>query len=76
MGGLLPDLESARGQLFGEDLMKKARLLITGLGVSLCFCAIAKADDDQIPTVPTVASPVIVKRVIVVSGQGDRVIYV
>jgi hypothetical protein len=56
--------------------MKKARLLIKGLGVSLCLCAIAKADDDQVPTVPTVASPVIVRRVIVVSGQRDRVIYV
>jgi hypothetical protein len=56
--------------------MKKTRLLITGLSVGLCLCAIAKADDDQIPAISTKASPVIVRRVIVVSGQGGRVIYV
>jgi hypothetical protein len=56
--------------------MKKARLLITALGVALCLGAIAKADDDQIPTISTTTSPVIVKRVIVVGGQEDRVIYV
>jgi hypothetical protein len=62
--------------IFGEDLMKKARLLVTGLSVGLCLGAIAKADDDQVPTVPTVATRVIVKRVIVVRGREDRVIYV
>jgi hypothetical protein len=61
---------------FGEDLMKKVRLLITGVGVGLCLCAIAKADDDQVPAISKPATRVIVRRVIVVSGQGDRVIYV
>ena len=56
--------------------MKKARLLITGLSVGLCLCAIAKADDDQVPTVPTLATRVIVNRVRVVGGREDRVIYV
>jgi hypothetical protein len=60
----------------GEDLMKIARSLIAGAGVGLCLCAIAKADDDQIPSARNVSGPVVVKRVIVVRSGGDRVIYV
>ena len=56
--------------------MKIARCLIAGAGVALCFCAIAKADDDRIPNTGTAAGPIVVKRVIVVRGGGDRVIYV
>jgi hypothetical protein len=56
--------------------MKIARSLIAGAGVALCLCAIAKADDDQIPNVRNVAGPIVVKRIIVVRSGGDRVIYV
>ena len=53
--------------------MKNVRLLVAGLGVGLCLCAIAKADDDEIQTM---AKPVVVKRIILFTGHPDRVIYV
>ena len=53
--------------------MKNVRLLIAGLGVGLCLCALARADDDEIRTV---VRPVVVKRLIVFTGHHDRVIYV
>jgi hypothetical protein len=53
--------------------MKNVRLLVAGLGVGFCLCAIAKADDDEIQTM---ARPVVVKRVILFTGHPDRVIYV
>jgi hypothetical protein len=56
--------------------MKIARSLIAGAGFGLCLCAIAKADDDQIPSIRNVAGPLVVKRIIVVRSGGDRVIYV
>lgn len=56
--------------------MKIARSLIAGAGIGLCLCAIAKADDDQIPSHRIVARPVVVKRIIVVRSGGGRVIYV
>ena len=56
--------------------MKIARSLIAGAGVGLCLCTIAKADDDQNPSTRNVASPVVVKRILVVRRSGDRVIYV
>jgi hypothetical protein len=56
--------------------MKIARSLIAGAGIGLCLCAIAKADDDQIPNSRIVARPVLVKRIIVVRNAGGRVIYV
>ena len=57
----------------GEDLMKNARFLLTGLLVGLCLCALAKADDDEIRTV---VRPVVVKRLIVFTGHQGRVICV
>jgi hypothetical protein len=56
--------------------MKIARSLIAGAGIGLCLCAIAKADDDQIPNRRIVARPMVVKRIIVVRSGGGRVIYV
>jgi hypothetical protein len=56
--------------------MTKARCLIAAIGVGLCLCAIAKADDDQIPTVRNVSRPIVINRVTVVTGNGERVIYV
>jgi hypothetical protein len=56
--------------------MKIARSLIAGAGFGLCLCAIAKADDDQIPSIRNAAGPLVVKRIIVVRSGGDRVIYV
>jgi hypothetical protein len=53
--------------------MKNARFLTAGVGVGLCLCALARADDDQIRTV---VRPVVVKRLIVFTGHQDRVIYV
>lgn len=53
--------------------MKNLRVLLTGLGVGLCLCALAKADDDEIRTA---VRPVVVKRLIVFTGHQDRVIYV
>jgi len=53
--------------------MKNVRLLIAGLGVGLCLCALARADDDEIRTL---VRPVVVKRLIVFTGHHDRVIYV
>jgi hypothetical protein len=53
--------------------MKNVRLLVAGLGVGLCLCAIAKADDDGIQTM---ARPVVAKRVILFTGHPNRVIYV
>jgi hypothetical protein len=65
-----------RLKIAGEDVMKKTRCLIAGVGVGLCLCAIANGDDDQIPKVRNAARPVVVKRVVVVADPGDRVIYV
>jgi hypothetical protein len=65
-----------RGKIAGEDVMKKTRCLIAGVGVGLCLCAIANGDDDQNPNVRNAAQPVVVKRVVVVADPGDRVIYV
>lgn len=56
--------------------MKIVRSLIAGAGVGLCLCAIARADDDQIPNARNSAGPVAVKRVIVVRNLGGQVIYV
>ena len=56
--------------------MKIMRSLIAGAGVGLCLCAIARADDDQIPIARNSAGPVAVKRVIVVRSLGGQVIYV
>jgi hypothetical protein len=53
--------------------MKNVRLLVAGLGVGLCLCAVAKADDDEIQTM---ARPIVVKRVILFTGHPDRVICV
>jgi hypothetical protein len=53
--------------------MKNVRLLVAGLGVGLCLCALARADNDEIRTV---VRPVVVKRLIVFTGHHDRVIYV
>ena len=53
--------------------MKNARFLLATVGVGLCLCAIAKADDDEIQTV---VRPVVVKRLIIFTGHRDRVIYV
>jgi hypothetical protein len=57
----------------GEDLMKNARFLMAGVGVGLCLCAVARADDDEIRTV---VRPVVVKRLIVFTGHQNSVIYV
>ena len=54
----------------------KKRCLIAGVGVGLCLCAVANGDDDQIPTLKNTAKPVVVKRVVVVTGPSDRVISV
>ena len=56
--------------------MKTLRSFIAGAGVGLCLCAIARADNDQIPNVRNSAGPVAVKRVIVVRSLGGQVIYV
>lgn len=56
--------------------MKIVRSLIAGAGVGLCLCAIARADDDQIPIARNSGGPVAVKRVIVVRSRGGQVIYV
>jgi hypothetical protein len=56
--------------------MKTLRSFIAGAGVGLCLCAIARADDDQIPNARNSAGPVAVKRVIVVRSLGGQVIYV
>src|ERR1700733_6423994 len=53
--------------------MKNVRSLVAGLGVGLCLCALARADDDEIRTV---VRPVVIKRLIVFTGHHDRVIYV
>jgi len=74
-GGFPPKNFGAGGRrlkIAGEDVMKKTRCLIAGVGVGLCLCAIANGDGDQIPA----AKPVVVKRVVVVADPGDRVIYV
>lgn len=63
-------------EIVGEDLMKIVRSLIAGAGVGLCLCAIARADDDQIPNARNSAGPVAVKQVIVVRSRGGQVIYV
>jgi hypothetical protein len=54
----------------------KRRCLIAGVGVGLCLCAVANGDDDQIPSLKNTARPVVVKRVVVVTGPSDRVISV
>jgi hypothetical protein len=56
--------------------MKIVRSLIAGAGVGLCLCAIARADDDQIPNARNSAGPVAVKRIIVVRSREGQVIYV
>src|SRR6201987_1361389 len=56
--------------------MKIVLSLIAGVGVGLCLCAIARADDDQIPNARISAGPVAVKRVIVFRSRGGQVIYV
>jgi len=56
--------------------MKIVRSLIAGAGIGLCLCAIARADDNQIPNARYSAGPVAVKRVIVVRSLGGQVIYV
>lgn len=56
--------------------MKIVRSLIAGVGVGLCLCAIARADDDQIANARNSGGPVAVKRVIVVRSRGGRVIFV
>jgi hypothetical protein len=56
--------------------MKVARMLIAGTSVAFGFCALARADDDQFPGSGTMGRPVVVKRVIVLTGHGERVIYV
>jgi len=53
--------------------MKNVRSLVAGLGVGLCLCALARADDDEIRTV---VRPVVIKRLIVFTGHHDRVIHV
>lgn len=56
--------------------MKIARSLIAGAGIGLCLCAIAKADDEQIPNRRIAARPVVVRRIILVRSGGGRVIIV
>ena len=56
--------------------MKIARCVVAGIGVGLCFCTIAKADDDQISNLGTVRGPVVIKRIIVVRTHGGRMVYV
>ena len=56
--------------------MKIVRSLIAGAGVGLCLCAIARADDDQIPIARNSTGLVAVRRVIVVRSLGGQVIYV
>jgi hypothetical protein len=78
-GGFSPKNFGAGGRrvkITGEDVMKKTRCLIAGVGIGLCLCTIANGDDDQIPKVRNAARPVVVKRVVVVADPGDRVIYV
>jgi hypothetical protein len=59
----------------GGSGMNVARILIAGTSVALGFCAIARADDDPFPGSRTMERPVVVKRVIVLTGRGERVIY-
>jgi hypothetical protein len=68
--------DGRRVKIAGEDVMKKTRCLIAGVGVGLCLCAIANGDDVQIPNVRNAARQVVVKRVVVVADPGGRVIYV
>ena len=80
LGWFLPRIQGGRGasrlKYLEKNLMKSARCLIAAAGVGVCLCAIASADDDQIPNTGTVAGPTVVKRVIIVRSRGDRVIYV
>ena len=55
--------------------MQNARLFTAGAVLGLCLCAMAKADEDEFQF-RTAAKPVVVRRVIVVSGHRTRVIYV
>jgi hypothetical protein len=56
--------------------MKIVWSLVAGVGVGLGLCAMARADNDQIPSARISAGPVAIRRVILIRSRGGQVIYV
>jgi hypothetical protein len=59
-----------------RTLMKNVQCLTAGAAVSLCLSAIAMADDDHISDLRTEVKPAATKRVVVLTGYRNRVIYI